>query len=127
MGSYENAQAYISEGCYDAWGTKYFYIIVNDFNKNVNNFCIPSYNESMGKTNVLARISTKGASNTNFSDGLSFTNETVNNDNTSKKRYYFGPVNISRLELQIVDELGRVIDLNGMDYSMALNLICLYD
>lgn len=127
MGTYEKSQAYISEGCYDAWGTKYFYIIVNDFNKNVNNFCIPSYNESMGKTNVLARISTKGASNTNFSDGLSFTNETVNNDNTSKKRYYFGPVNISRLELQIVDELGRVIDLNGMDYSMALNLICLYD
>ena len=127
MGSYENAQAYISEGCYDAWGTKYLYIIVNDFNKNVNNFCIPSYNESMGKTNVLARISTNAVSGNNFSNGLSFTNDTVTNDRSSRKRFYFGPVNISRLELQIVDELGRVIDLNNMDYSMALNLICLYD
>jgi len=127
MGSYENAQAYISEGCYDAWGTKYLYIIVNDFNKNVNNFCIPSYNESMGKTNVLARISTNAVSGDNFSNGLSFTNDTVTNDRSSRKRFYFGPVNISRLELQIVDELGRVINLNNMDYSMALNLICLYD
>jgi hypothetical protein len=127
MGIYKGSVAYISEGCYDAWGTKYLYIIVNDYNKNVNNFCIPSYNESMGKTNVLARISTNAVSGSDFSNGLSLTNNTVTNDSSIRKRYYFGPVNISRLELQIVDELGRTVDLNNMDYSMALNLICLYD
>jgi len=127
MGSYSGSNTYISEGCYDAWGTKYLYIIVNDFNKNVNNFCIPSYNESMGKTNILARISTSAISSQNFSDGLSLTNETVSNDASIRKRHYFGPVNISKLEIQIVDELGRVIDLNNMDFSFSLNLICLYD
>tara|TARA_B110000046_G_scaffold16105_1_gene15469 strand:+ start:3346 stop:4821 length:1476 start_codon:yes stop_codon:yes gene_type:complete len=127
LGVYTGSFAYISEGCYDAWGTKYLYIIVNDFNKNVNNFCIPSYNESMGKTNVLARISTNAVSGNDFSNGLSLTNNTVTNDKSIRKRFYFGPVNISRLELQIVDELGRTVDLNNMDYSMALNLICLYD
>lgn len=126
-GVYKDSHAYVSEGCYDAWGTKYLYIIVNDFNKNVNNFCIPSYNESMGKTNVLARISTNAVSGNDFSNGLSLTNNTVTNDKSIRKRFYFGPVNISRLELQIVDELGRTVDLNNMDYSMALNLICLYD
>ena len=47
--------------------------------------------------------------------------------NAIKKRFYFGPVDISRLQLQILDEFGRVLDLNNMDYSMALNLVCLYD
>jgi hypothetical protein len=122
MGIYKGSLAYISEGCYDAWGTKYLYIIVNDYNKNVNNFCIPSYNESMGKTNVLARISTNAVSGNDFSNGLSLTNNTVTNDSSIRKRYYFGPVNISRLELQIVDELGRTVDLNNMDYSMAYEL-----
>ena len=83
--------------------------------------------KSLTIANVLARISTNAVSGDNFSNGLSFTNDTVTNDRSSRKRFYFGPVNISRLELQIVDELGRVIDLNNMDYSMALNLICLYD
>ena len=81
----------------------------------------------MGKTNVLARISTNAVSGNDFSNGLSLTNNTVTNDKSIRKRFYFGPVNISRLELQIVDELGRTVDLNNMDYSMALNLICLYD
>ena len=76
---------------------------------------------------MLARISTQSAASNNFSAGLSLTNDTVTNDSSIKKRFYFGPVDIQRLELQILDEYGRVIDLNNMDYSMALNLVCLYD
>ena len=127
LGEYTGSNAYISEGCYDAWGTKYIYIVVNDFNKNVNNFVLTSYNESIGKSNVLARISTQSAASNNFSAGLSLTNDTVTNDSSIKKRFYFGPVDIKRLELQVLDEYGRVIDLNNMDYSMAINLVCLYD
>jgi len=126
LGFYQGATAYVSEGCYDAWGIKYIYIIVNDFNKNVNNFCIPSYNESLGRSNVLARVSTNAVASAEFGNGISLTNN-VNQDNSLKKRIYFGPVDISRIQLQITDELGRILDLNNMDYSMAVNLICLYD
>lgn len=108
--SYTNSTEYISEGSYDALGAKYFYIIVNDFNKNVNNFCIPN-NESLGITNILARISRISRIN----------------DNYIRPRFYSDPVNISKLELQVVDELGINIDLNNMDFSMALNLNCLYN
>lgn len=110
--SYTNSSEYISEGCYDALGTKYFYIIVNDFNKNVNNFCIPN-NESFDVTNILARISLNPIS--------------LINDNYIRPRFYSDPVNISKFELQIVDELGITIDLNNMDFSMALNLNCVYN
>ena len=126
LGFYQGATAYVSEGCYDGWGIKYIYIVVNDYNKNVNNFCIPSYNESLGRSNVLARVSTNAVASADYNAGISLTNN-VNQDNSLKKRIYFGPVDISRLELQITDELGRILDLNNMDYSMAVNLICLYD
>ena len=127
LGEYNGSHSYVSEGCYDAWGTKYIYIVVNDFNKNVNNFVVTAYNESIGKSNVLARISTDSATSSDFNNGLSLTNDTVTQNNAIKKRFYFGPVDISRLQLQILDEFGRVLDLNNMDYSMALNLVCLYD
>ena len=127
LGEYEGSWAYVSEGCYDAWGTKYIYIVVNDFNKSVNNFVVPSYNESIGKSNILARISTESAGSSTFSQGLSLTNDTLTNDSSIKKRFYFGPVDISRMQLQVLDEFGRVVNLNNMDYSLALNLVCLYD
>jgi len=127
LGEYNGSHSYVSEGCYDAWGTKYIYIVVNDFNKNVNNFVVTAYNESIGKSNVLARISTDSATSSDFNNGLSLTNDTVTQNNAIKKRFYFGPVDISRLKLQILDEFGRILDLNNMDYSMALNLVCLYD
>jgi len=127
LGEYNGSHSYVSEGCYDAWGTKYIYIVVNDFNKNVNNFVVTAYNESIGKSNVLARISTDSATSSDFSSGLSLTNDTLGQNDAIKKRSYFGPVDISRLQLQILDEFGRILDLNNMDYSMALNLVCLYD
>ena len=126
LGFYKGSTAYVSEGCYDGWGVKYIYLIVNDYNKNVNNFCIPAYNESLGRTNILARVSTNAVANADFGSGISLTNN-VNNDNSIRKRIYFGPVDISRLELQITDEMGRILDLNNMDWSAAINLICLYD
>ena len=41
-------------------------------------------------------------------------------------RNYFGPVDIEKLRLTVVDEFGRVINLNNMDLSMALTFVCLY-
>ena len=49
--------SYISEGLYDGWGSKYMYLVVDDFNKNSHNFVIPSYNSSLGKANILAKLS----------------------------------------------------------------------
>jgi hypothetical protein len=45
----------------------------------------------------------------------------------NRTRYYFGPVDIDRLKIQLLDEYGRVIDLNYMDWSMSLIFETLYD
>lgn len=126
LAEYEGTRTYVSEGLYDAWGTKYIYIIVDDFNKNVNDFCIPTFTSSIGNANVLARLSTNSWGSS-FSRGLTLTNDTVTNDNSIKKREYFGPVDISKLHVRITDEFGRTLNLNNMDMSMAINFICVYD
>ena len=36
------------------------------------------------------------------------------------RRTYFGPVNIERLRLKLLDDKGNVLNLNGGDWSMTL-------
>ena len=42
-------------------------------------------------------------------------------------RNYFGPVTIRKLSIKIIDEYGRQVDLNNMDFSFGLALTCKYD
>ena len=50
-----------------------------------------------------------------------------NNNALAKVRRYNGPVNLSRLQIKIVDHFGTIIDLNNMDFSMTLELQLLYE
>ena len=45
----------------------------------------------------------------------------------NQERIYFGPVNIKNINIQLLDEYGRVLDINNMDYSFCLTLITAYD
>jgi hypothetical protein len=42
-------------------------------------------------------------------------------------RQYFGPVDLQKLQIQLLDEYGRIIDLNNMDYSLCLTMQSVYD
>ena len=42
------------------------------------------------------------------------------------KRVYFGPVNIDRFRVKLLDNNGNTINLNGMDWSMVLIAETLY-
>ena len=122
MAEYKASTAYVSEGVYDSWGTKYLYVIVNDFQKNYTNLVEPIYNSSLGRDNILARISLAPLLTT-ISEGTSLAEQFNPGDFV---RNYFGPVDIEKLRVTIVDEFGRVINLNNMDMSLALTFVCLY-
>lgn len=122
MAEYKASTAYVSEGVYDSWGTKYLYVIVNDFQKNYTNLVEPIYNSSLGRDNILARISLAPLLTT-ISEGTSLADQFNPGDFV---RNYFGPVDIEKLRVTIVDEFGRVINLNNMDMSLALTFVCLY-
>jgi len=118
-GIYVNNQNYVSEGIVDLSGPKYLFLVVDDFNNNVNNGFYSAFNSSLLNKNILARISLKS---------LTFSIFNENNFNiVTTPREYFGPVNIQNLNIQLLDEYGRVIELNNMDYSFSLTLTVVYD
>ena len=110
---------YISEGFFECHGPRYLFLVVDDYNNNVNNGLFSAFNSSIMNKNVLARISIKGTVFSILSDNAYHV--------TCPPREYFGPVNIDKLRIQLLDEYGRVIDTNNMDYSIALNIKSVYD
>jgi hypothetical protein len=78
-----------------------------------------AFNSSILSKNILARISVKGTVFSILSDDAKHI--------TSNTREYFGPVNIEKMRIQLLDEYGRIIDMNNMDFSMALNIKSVYD
>jgi hypothetical protein len=117
-GMYENNVSYVSEGLPDLCGPKYLYLAIDDFNNNVNNGFYSAFSESVMNNNILARISMSGAA---FDDVRESTSVNV------FARQYFGPVNINKLQIQLLDEYGRTINLNNMDYSFCLEFQIIYD
>lgn len=116
---YTGSTSYTSEGQLDVIGPRYVYLILNDFNSssNVNFF---SNNEiSILDGNIFARISLKT---------YAFSVQSQNDFTIyGEPRYYFGPVNIDKLKIDVIDEFGRTINLNGMDFSFTIQMTVKYD
>jgi len=119
LGIYEGNINYVSEGVVDLTGSKYFYLVVDDYNNNVNNGFYSAFNSSLLNKNILARISTQPSP-----FGVTAQN---NLSLITTPRQYFGPVDIQKLNIQLLDEYGRVIELNNMDYSFCLTFVSVYD
>jgi len=118
-GKYINNQNYISEGVVDLTGSKYLYLVLDDFNSNVNNSFYSVFNQSLLNKNILARITLGGSTFSIISQS--------NLNIVTTPREYFGPVNLQNFNIQLLDSYGRIIDFNNMDFSFCLNLTLAYD
>lgn len=117
--SYSGEFAYMSEGIIDLVGPKYLYLVVDDFNNNQNDGFYGAFTSSILNKNILARITIAGGVfNVLGQNNLSL---------ITTPRQYFGPVDIQKLQIQLLDEYGRVIDLHNMDYSFCLTFQTIYD
>ena len=119
-GIYTNNLNYVSEGLVDITGTRYIYLAVDDYNNNVSNNFYSAFNSSILNKNILARIPLQ----TNITS--------INIENNlgnilTYPRQYFGPVNIQSLNIQLLDEYGRIIDFNNMDFSFCLTMVKVYN
>ena len=111
--------SYVSEGFFECHGPRYLFLVVDDFNNNVNTNMFSAFNSSILSKNILARISIKGTVFSILSDDSKHITSTI--------REYFGPVNIEKMRIQLLDEYGRILEMNNMDFSMALNIKSVYD
>jgi hypothetical protein len=118
-GYYENALTYVSEGIINLLGPRYIYLVVDDFNNNVNDGFYAAFSSSILNKNILARISLQGT----VFNLLSKDNFNL----ITSPRQYFGPVDIQKLQIQLLDEYGRILNLNNMDYSFCLTFQTIYE
>jgi hypothetical protein len=118
-GIYQGNLNYVSESVVDTTGPKYIYLVIDDYNNSVNNSFYSAFNSSILNKNILARISLQ-ANNFNI-----FTQNNLGI--VSTPREYFGPINLQIMNIQLLDEYGRILELNNMDFSFCLTLTTVYD
>lgn len=90
----------------------YGYIGVNDYTGSTANENIGLLAESYLEANILSKINLNNLRLQNYSN--------------NPTRNYFGPVDIQKLGIQLLDEYGRVVNLRESDWSFTLILTCLY-
>lgn len=116
---YDGETIYLSDSVIEPNPVRYLYLAVDDFNNSVNNHFMTAFNKSVLSPNILARISLKGSY---------FTMIMENDLNiVTEPRKYFGPVDIQRLRIQLLDDHGRVLPMNNSNYSFCLIFKQLYD
>jgi hypothetical protein len=112
-------QGYSPEGMFNTQGSRYLFLAVDDYNKNHSQTIFSPFQDSVfTNNNILAKLVKTSSGNYNY----------VNPDvEKNYIRKYFGPVDIMRLKISILDELGRIVDFNNSDYSISLRIEQLYD
>lgn len=120
LGSYlDISECIISEGLFDAGGDRYIYVCINDFQYNNNTSNVVCFDKSILNEDVMAKIP--------MINGKLALIVNDNNQVLAKLRRYNGPINLSRLQIKILDKFGSIIDLNHMDFSFTLELEILYE
>lgn len=109
---YSGEHEYISETAIDVhYAFSYFFLELDDFQNNYAPSFISVFPKITMPNSVLARINIQ-------ENKLSF---------VSKPRTYFGPMDITRLQIRLLDAYGRILDINGADYSFCLLFNVVYD
>jgi hypothetical protein len=117
---YKGEKKYISEMIIEPATIRYFYLAIDDYNNNVNNQFIPVYkNATTLNSSIIAKISVKG----------SYFSLIMENDLniTTEPRMYFGPVNVQKMMVSLLDDHGRILDMTQGNFSFTLLIKRLYD
>lgn len=111
----------VSEGQFDGYGPRYLYLAIDDFNHNTMADHYSALNSSVINKKIIASYSLLSNNDKPNGQDSNYYSKTE-----SFLRQYTGPVNINRLKIQLLDEYGRVLDLNNMNYSFILKFKSLY-
>ena len=115
----------VSEGICLVSGPRYGFIAIDDFQKNTGPVFVSLFKDSVSQDNIITRInlselqSDVGVYQNSNDPGLS--------TQLNRTREYFGPVDIQKLHLTILNEYGKIIDLNNMDWSITIAFEILYN
>lgn len=110
---------YISEAIINPAPIKYVYLAVDDYNKNVNNGFTSAFSSYLLNPDIMARITIDKA----YFGLIVDTNRNL----VMEPREYFGPVDIQRLHIRVLDDHGRILNMNHTDFSFCLTMRQIYN
>ena len=115
----------VSEGICFTKFPLYGFLAIDDFNKNSNDYYMTVFSNSVSVPNIIGKVNftqfSEGAGDFQAAQGESTTNA------INREKRYFGPVNIQKMKITLYDDLGRILDLNNMDWSLELAFECVYN
>jgi hypothetical protein len=118
--SYSNSNSYTSEGVFNNKYSSYLYFALNDYtgSQSASNTYALLQNSSIADQ-ILAVIPLSGPRfDFIFDNGSDF---------IYKKRDYFGPVDISKISIKLLNQIGEFVDLLESEYSFSLQVTTVYD
>lgn len=104
---------------YHSLNPRYLYLAVDEFSKGNQNSFVTPVNNSLISKNVLAKII---YNKTTYPYGAILPANTFNGYLLSDKREYNGKVDLQKLLVQLVDDSGHIVNLNGIDFSFTLEV-----
>jgi hypothetical protein len=120
-----NQKTNLSSGICHINYPRYLYICIDDFQSSSKNyFSIAS--ESVVAPNIVSRINILSL----LEDKTSFRSSAAPMDYKHDQKHireYFGPTDIKKLKITLIDEYGRTFSLNNMDWSFLLTFECFYN
>ena len=106
----------IGESSYGCLHDNYIYLEIDDYHNNfASDIIVAMDNNSsyLGK-NTMARIQLRSNFYTIICENGS--------DKTFKKREYFGPIKLEKLNIRLLDRFGKPLSLAQNDYSFLLDI-----
>ena len=103
----------------------YGFLAVDDFNNNVLDYYHSVFSESVSIPNIISRIDLTRLIESAGAFQASQGQSSSTSINTERK--FFGPVTIQKLKITLYDDLGYILDLNGMDWAVEFAFECVYN
>jgi hypothetical protein len=108
-----------SEAFIDYSGLRYLYLVLDEYTRGNQNSFMGVLPSSLVRKNILARIAMNKFT---FPFGTFLPANNYNGYLLSDRRTYSGKVDIQKLSVQLVDDNGSPVSLNGLDFSFCLEV-----
>jgi hypothetical protein len=115
----------VSEGICFTKFPLYGFLSIDDYNKNSNDYYVSVYSKSISVPNIISKV--------NFTQFFELAGafQAAQGESTSnainREKRFFGPVTIQKLRITLYDDIGRILDLNNMDWALELAFECAYN
>lgn len=118
--SFTQLTSIMSENIINIYSVKYLFLAVDEYSNNKSSTYISAFNQSLLDSNILARITVVGSQSYQWIMRTDY-------NLISEPRRYHGPIDLQRLRIRLIDDMGVQIDLNNSDYSFCLILKQMYE